>query len=79
MQESDHLPAYVEETDEDRALLKDFVESDHFPVLRKKILNRIAERNQDLFSTKDLAYIDRMNELLSFLSELENVTHTEGV
>jgi len=72
MQES-KLPALEEWTEADEGKLADLVESDYFHILQKKILNRVAERNHELYATRDVSNIDRMDELLSFLSELENV------
>lgn len=71
MQESDFLPTHLEETEEDKANLQELVKGDLFPALRKMINNRIAEKNMELYKNKDITNADRMDELLSFLSELE--------
>ena len=71
MQESDFLPTHQEETEEDKANLQELVKGDLFPSLRKMINNRIAEKNMELYKNKDITNADRMDELLSFLSELE--------
>ena len=71
MPESDFLPMYVEETEEDKAKLQELVKGDLFPSLRKVINNRIAEKNMELYKKKELTNADRMDELLSLLSELD--------
>lgn len=69
MQDS-KLPAYIEETDEDEARFSELQTNNDYPILIKKINNRIAEHAQTMVTKKDIEYATRIDELLSLLEEI---------
>lgn len=71
MQDS-KLPPYIEETEEDQSRFSSLQDNEDYPVLLKKINNRIAEHAQAMVTEKDLEFATRIDELTSLLSEITN-------
>jgi len=63
------LPAYIEETDEDKSDIDELVADAKFKSLIKRLNNRIAEHAQSMVLEKDITYATRIEELISILSE----------